>query len=130
VSPEVKAALLYGSMSGDETANFGKIAEWSGDQTLPELFVPAEAVSRISPINYLANVAAAVSIHHGDADATVPPEWSADLYARLAASGKPVEYFAYPGQPHTFVDAGHALLLERAVAFFKWYNAPARRDTR
>ncbi|MGH2523302.1 MAG: alpha/beta hydrolase family protein, partial [Anaerolineales bacterium] len=33
VSPEVKAALLYGSMSGDETANFAKIAEWSGDQT-------------------------------------------------------------------------------------------------
>lgn len=118
VSPDVKAVLVYGSMSGDENANFAKIAEWRGDSNLPELSVPVEAVARISPIHYLANVQAAVSIHHGEADRTVPPEWSADLYARLTALGKEVEYFTYPDQPHTFVDEGHALLIERAIAFF------------
>ena len=118
VSSDVKAMLLYGSMSGDENANFAKIAEWRGDDNLPEFAVPPEAVTRIAPINYLANVQAAISIHHGEADATVPPEWSADLYARLTALDKEVEYFTYPDQPHTFVDEGHALLIERAIVFF------------
>ena len=118
VSPDVKAILLYGSMSGDENANFAKIAEWRGDPNLPELSAPPEVVARVSPINYLANIQAAVSIHHGDRDATVPPEWSADLYARLSEVGKNVEYFSYPGQPHTFVDDGHNLLIERSIAFF------------
>ena len=118
VSPDETAVLLYGSMSGDEHANFAKIAEWRGDDNLPEFSVPPEAVARIAPINHLANVQAAISIHHGEADATVPPEWSADLYARLTALDKEVEYFTYPDQPHTFVDEGHALLIERAIAFF------------
>ncbi len=117
VRPDVKAVLLYGSMRGDETANFAKIAEWRGDDNLPEFSVPPEAVARISPIHDLANVQAVISIHHGEADSTVPLEWSADLYARLTALGKDVEYFTYPGQPHTFVDEGRTLLIERAVAF-------------
>jgi len=119
VSPDVKAVLLYGSMSGDENANFAKIADWRGDPGLPELSMPPEVVSRISPINYLANIQAALSLHHGDADATVPPEWSADLYMRLTALEKEVAYFSYPGQPHTFVDDGHTLLIERSLAFFE-----------
>jgi dipeptidyl aminopeptidase/acylaminoacyl peptidase len=118
VSPEVQAVVLYGSMSGDEHANFAKIAEWRGDPNLPELTVPPEVVARLAPIHYLANVEAVISLHHGEADATVPPEWSADLYARLTALGKDVEYFTYPGQPHTFVDDGHTLLIQRAIAFF------------
>ena len=125
VSSDVKAMLLYGSMSGDENANFAKIAEWRSDPNLPELSVPKDAIARISPINYLPNVQAVVSIHHGEADATVPPEWSADLYARLSALGKDAEYFTYPGQPHTFVDDGHTLLVERAIAFFDRYLRPS-----
>jgi len=49
----------------------------------------------------------------------VPPEWSADLYMRLTALEKEVAYFSYPGQPHTFVDDGHTLLIERSLAFFE-----------
>jgi dipeptidyl aminopeptidase/acylaminoacyl peptidase len=119
VSPQVKAALLYGSMSGDEHANFVRIAEWRADSNLPELFAPPEAVARISPINALDHITAAVSLHHGDADLTVPPAWTADLYARLLALGKAVEYYTYPGQPHTFAGDGQTLLLERAVSFFR-----------
>ncbi len=118
VTTDVQAVWLYGSMSGDENANFAKIAEWRGDPALPELSVPAAVVARIAPIHYLANIEAAISLHHGEADATVPPEWSADLYARLTGLNKIVEYFAYPGQPHTFVDDGHTLLIQRAIAFF------------
>jgi uncharacterized protein len=119
VTGEVDAVLLYGSMSGDEHANLAKIVEWSGQADLPELAVPPEAVARLAPIEALGNITAPISLHHGDADATVPPEWSADLYQRLTALNKTVEYFSYPGQPHTFVGDGHTLLLERAVSFFR-----------
>jgi dipeptidyl aminopeptidase/acylaminoacyl peptidase len=85
---------------------------------LPELTVPPDAVARVSPINALGNISAGISLHHGDEDAIVPPEWSADLYTRLAALGKEVEYFTYPGQPHTFVGEGQTLLLERAITLF------------
>jgi dipeptidyl aminopeptidase/acylaminoacyl peptidase len=118
VSSEVKAALLYGAMSGDERANFAKIAEWRGNPDLVELSVPGEVIDRLAPLNYLGYVQAAVSLHHGDADAIVPPAWTADLDARLTSLGKNVEYFTYPGQPHTFVEEGHRLLMERACAFF------------
>jgi uncharacterized protein len=119
VSDQVDAVLLYGSMSGDEHANLEKIVEWSGQADLPELAVPPEVVARLAPIEALDNITAAVSLHHGDADATVPPAWSADLYERLLGLGKAVEYYSYPGQPHTFVGDGHTLLLQRAVAFFE-----------
>lgn len=121
VSPDVKAVLLYGSMSGDENAKFTKIAEWRGDDNLPEISIPQDVVNRISPINYLTNIQAAIRIHQGEADSIVPPEWSADLYARLTGLGKEAEYFIYPGRSHTFVDEGQTWLLEWAIAFFDEY---------
>ena len=118
VTDDVKAAVIYGSMSGDERANLAKLAEWTGSQALAELSLPEGVLERASPINALAHVGAAVSIHHGAADAVVPPAWSDDLYQRLLALGKPVEYYSYPGQPHTLVGDGHDLFIERVVAFF------------
>ncbi len=119
VSDEVDAVLLYGSMSGDEHANLGRLVEWTGQADLPELGVAPEVVARLAPIEALENITAAISLHHGDNDATVPPAWSADLYERLTSLGKPVEYFSYAGQPHTFFNEGHTLLLERTITFFR-----------
>jgi len=57
-------------------------------------------------VKHLARIQAAVSIHHGALDGTVPPEWSSDLFGWLQGLGKPAEYFDYPDQPHTFKGAG------------------------
>lgn len=123
VRPEaVKAAALYGSMSADERKNFERILQWSGGRAgREELEIPMEALRRISPVFYLQDITTPVQIHHGAADATVPPEWSRELYERLRALGKPVEWFEYPGQPHTFPAGSTAerLLLQRAIAFFQ-----------
>jgi dipeptidyl aminopeptidase/acylaminoacyl peptidase len=119
VSPDVRAAVLYGAMSGDEKQNFAKIREWSGrTRGLEEDNVPDAALLRISPINYLDRIQTAVSIHHGESDELVPPAWSADLCARLTALGKSVECFTYPGQPHTFYGDGDQLFIQRTIAFF------------
>ena len=119
ISPDVRAAVLYGSMSGDERRNYEKIAVWSGRQRgLWELSVPEAELRRIAPVFFLDRITAAVSIHHGEADTVVPLAWSLDLCTRLQALGKTVECFTYPGQPHTFVGEGNRLFLERVLAFF------------
>lgn len=119
ISPAIRAAVLYGSMSGDEYKNFERIVDWSnGREGIQELQTPLGDLVRISPIYHLDQVSAAVSIHHGTADATVPYEWSADLCQRLQELGKVVECYSYNGQPHNFTPSGVALLMERTVAFF------------
>ena len=122
VSADVRAAVLYGAMSGNEAWNFTKILEWSGGRRgREELNAPEDALYRISPINHLDRIQAAVSIHHGAADELVPPEWSADLCQRLNLLRKSVECFSYPGQPHTFYGDGDREFVQRTIAFFdRW----------
>jgi uncharacterized protein len=120
VNPAVDAVLLYGAMSGDEQKNFERIFSVfsNGERGLEELNVPAEAIQRISPINYLDDVQAAVSIHHGTNDSEVPLEWSIDLCDRLEQINKIVECYYYDGQPHTFIGEGDLLFIFRMVDFF------------
>jgi uncharacterized protein len=119
ITPEIQAAVLYGSMSGDEQENFESIYEWSqGQRGLEELAVPSEDLRRISPIFHMDQVQAAVSIHHGENDATVPLEWSEELCTSLEVLGKDVECWTYPGQPHTFVGSGMQLFNQRVIDFF------------
>ncbi len=123
VSPDVKAAVLYGAMSGDEQKNFQRIFEYFSDGTRgqEELDAPAEAFERISPMYFYERIQAAVSVHHGSADGEVPQAWSQELCARLEDLGKTVECFSYPGQPHTFNEAGNQLFNQRVVEFFNSY---------
>lgn len=120
VSPDVKAAVLYGAMSGDEKKNFERIFTYfsNGTRGLDELSVPEIELLLISPIYFLDRIQSAVSIHHGENDVDVPLEWSRDLCTRLEALGKSVECFTYSGQPHTFRGEGEDLFNMRMVQFF------------
>jgi dipeptidyl aminopeptidase/acylaminoacyl peptidase len=119
VSDDVDAAVLYGAMSGDEALNHQRILFFTnGVRGLWDEAPPDEALQRISPINYLDRITAAVSLHHGELDDQVPLAWSEDLCARLQALDKPVECFTYPGQPHTFVGEGDQLFVQRVREFF------------
>lgn len=121
-APYLRTAVLYGSMSGDETLNYEQIMEWSGGRNGSfELAAPAGMMQAIAPIYHLERLQAAVSIHHSDADAVVPFAWSEDLCGRLQALQHPVECFTYAGQPHTFRGYGDALFMERMIAFFDRY---------
>jgi dipeptidyl aminopeptidase/acylaminoacyl peptidase len=120
VHPRVRAAVLYGAMSGDERQNFEAINRWSnGERGNQELAVPEGELGRISPIYFLPRITAAVSIHHGEADDLVPLAWSLDTCARLTELGKDVECYTYPGQPHTFHDEGVELFNQRVIDFFE-----------
>lgn len=118
----LKAAVLYGSMSGDERLNYQRIKEWSGGERGGfELSASEGRLREISPIHHLGRIRAAVSIHHSEADEIVPPAWSDDLCRRLEAVEPPVECFNYVGQPHTFRGHGDTLFMERVVKFFDRY---------
>jgi dipeptidyl aminopeptidase/acylaminoacyl peptidase len=120
ISPDVRAAVLYGSMSGDERKNYERVRLWSnGERGREELSTPEETLRRISPIYYLDRVQAVVSVHHGENDETVPLEWSLDLCERFQALGKTVDCHTYPDQPHNFQGEGDALFIQRTIAFFE-----------
>ena len=62
---------------------------------------------------------AAFSLHHGDSDTNIPPAWTKKLEQQLLALGKKVEYFTYPGQPHTLFGQSDTLFIKRMLDFFK-----------
>lgn len=117
--PYLRAAVLYGSMSGDERQNFEQIQIWSGGQSGPfELAASDGQLAGISPIYFLDRITTPISIHHSEADATVPAAWSFDLCERLRALNKPVECYTYYATPHTFRGQADELFIERVTRFF------------
>jgi dipeptidyl aminopeptidase/acylaminoacyl peptidase len=122
VDEAIRAAALYGSMSGDEYLNYERIFEWTDGrlgQTI--LDIPPDDMERIAPIHHLDQITAAVSVHHGAADNQVPAAWSDDLCRRLRQAGKTVECFTYPGAPHYFGGTTDALFQQRVLDFFERY---------
>jgi dipeptidyl aminopeptidase/acylaminoacyl peptidase len=120
INPDVRAAVLYGAMSGDDQKNFERIFSYfsNGERGTEELSIPEEGFERISPIYFLDRVQAAVSLHHGEDDVDVPLAWSLDLCRRLRDIGKSVECFTYPDQPHTFHGEGDDLFMQRMIGFY------------
>ncbi len=119
-SPAIRAAVLYGSMSGDERRNYERIQFWSyGERGDFELAAPTAVLDLISPINYLDRSNVPIAIHHGLADDVVPVSWSRELCDLLEERAHPYECFFYEGQPHTFRGYGDELFMERVRLFFK-----------
>lgn len=122
VTDDVKAAVLYGSMSGDEQKNYEAIRQWSGGtRGLDELNIPIEALDRISSMYFLQNITAAVSINHGVADELVPLDWSVLTCDQLKTLGKNVECHYYEGMPHTFYGQGDEQFIQNTIQFFNQY---------
>jgi dipeptidyl aminopeptidase/acylaminoacyl peptidase len=119
VTDDVKAAVLYAAMTGDEQKNYEAIRSWSGQtRGLDELNVPAEALMNISSMYFFGNITAAVSIHHGTADALVPMEWSQTTCGQLQSLGRDVECQYYENMPHTFYGDGDQQFIQNTVEFF------------
>lgn len=122
VTQAVDAAVLYGSMSGNEQKNYEKVQEWSGGEAgLRELSTPPEILVNISPIYHLDWLQTPVSVHHGLNDESVPYDWSVELCNELFLLGKNFECYFYERQPHTFSGDSDRLFMERIIAFYDTY---------
>jgi len=122
VDTDIKAAVLYAPMSGDEARNYEAIADWSDQRRgIPERTVPEAELQLISPVYFFNRIQAVVSIHHGLDDAVVPVQWSMQTCQQLKALGRIVECHYYPGMPHTFQGQGDKEFMEYARQFFDRY---------
>jgi len=74
----------------------------------------------LSPNSYLADLSGPLQLHHGAADATVPPVYSDLLLAEVKAVGKPVELYTYPGDNHNISNQFNTAMA-RSVAFMDKY---------
>jgi dipeptidyl aminopeptidase/acylaminoacyl peptidase len=122
VSQDIKAAVLYAAMTGDEQKNYEAIYRWlNGSMGLDELAVPTEILPRISPMYFFEDIAAPVSIHHGLEDKLVPVGWSMQTCEQLKALGKQVECHYYEDMPHTFYGPGDKEFIQYTIQFFDSY---------
>jgi len=98
--PEIRAAVLYGAVSQRYASNEAGIKIYD-----------------------LQAGSAAFSVHHGEEDEVISPEWSQTLCADLEEAGREHECYFYEGQPHTFISSGEAdpLFIQRTVTFFDEY---------
>jgi dipeptidyl aminopeptidase/acylaminoacyl peptidase len=117
LDPGIRAAVLYGAVTGNLALR--RFGFHGTDQSYVQSH--PEEIQLISPSSHYAEIQAAVSIHHGLSDTTVPPQTSKDLCSQLTDIGKNVECFFYPDAPHTFSGEIEQLFNQRAVDFFSKY---------
>ncbi len=103
VNPDIKAAVLYASISGDEQKNSELFLQLTGsEQNKTELASPTFAFAQISPVGSYYQIKAAVRLFHGSADAVVPFAWAQENCLALRAAVKDMECTFYEGAEHTF----------------------------
>ncbi len=122
ISPDVKAAVLYSSASGDEQRNYATPGLWANSQRgSPESAVPAQEMPLISPIYFYQYVQAAVSVNQGLADTIIPVQWSKDTCDQLQELGKTVECRYYDGEGNLFTSNADKSFIRASIEFFDQY---------
>ncbi len=153
INPSIKVGSLYGAVSSDDEVHYCWLAgcttalvtpiprtnykldqfdqDFSQSLPTPGADTPLDYRAKLhaiflksSPSRYLANINAPIIIHHGEADDTVPIQWSVDLADRLTAVGKLATLYTYPGESHVFVGWGWQLFMTRTLTFFDAYLNP------
>ena len=119
VDPEISAGLLYATIHSNEEFNLSHFEEdGRGNE---KVIAPASSLAKMSPSNYLSEITAPISIHHGDLDDVVPIKWSRDLCETLTNMGKEVQCREYLDQTHTFQDNGDTNFINSMIDFFDEY---------
>ncbi len=75
----------------------------------------------MDPTYFLADITAAIQLHTGGADQEVPIDFSVNLKDKLAALGKTVEYYNYPGGDHNISSPNFEPAIRRTIDFFNKY---------
>lgn len=124
---DVKAASLWAGVVGSyvdmlETYNAKIPFLKNRENPLVEQYgLPSanpEFWNTLEPYVHLKDIASAVQLQHGTADASVPVELSARLKEELEKAGKPVEYYEYVGDNHN-ISKNFSPAWQRTIDFFK-----------
>lgn len=122
VAPYINAVLLYSSLSGDEKKNSQLMKILAGtSENLKELQAPDQVFDAVSPDRFYRDIHAAVQLHQGTADTTVPVAWAKETCQKLGDVGVDLRCFYYQGAEHTFVSRYWVDFGPRTDVFFQKY---------
>jgi len=125
VSPDVKAAVLYSSLSGNELKNSQQLYKISLEPHFQnELNILPSLLLNISPVYYYGNISTPIQLHHGTEDETVPLSWAQETCSLLSAVGKNITCIYHEGEGHIFSNDIKAEFLESMINFYKTYLSP------
>jgi dipeptidyl aminopeptidase/acylaminoacyl peptidase len=120
VSPDIKAAVLYSSMSGDLEMNSRQLFRIIQDKQFQEdAQVPVEMMDRISPMYFYHYITSAIQLNHGTEDTTAPISWAVETCNFLQSAGKFVQCIYYPDIGHVFNRSNNHKMVANALEFYK-----------
>jgi len=134
ISPDIKAAVIWGGVVGSyddllnhwHTQNFSPPPEQlslrnSGRQALFQKYGTPKSNptfwNSIDPTAHLDLITAPLQLDVGGSDEEVPVAFSEELYSKMKAIGKDVEFYSYPGSDHN-ISQGFDEAMPRSVDFF------------
>ncbi len=125
VSSDVKAAVLFASLSGNEIKNSVLLSKDSSDPIYQtELNTPRDLFPYISPMYYYSNITAAIQLHHGAVDQTVPVAWAEETCSAMKQAGVQIECIYYPTEDHTFRSRVAEQVNTAMFEFYKTHLSP------
>jgi len=103
VTEDVKATVLYSSLSGDEGKNAALLYQLSSDPAYQlELSMPPEQLEQISPSNFYRDITSAVQLYHGTVDSVVPISFAQETCTALQAANVDVNCKYFENEDHSF----------------------------
>jgi dipeptidyl aminopeptidase/acylaminoacyl peptidase len=120
IRPDIDAAVLYSSMSGNLEMNSRQLYQLSEDQQFQDdARVPIEMMERISPMYFYHLITSPVQLHHGLEDATAPISWADQTYNFLQSAGVPAQRVYYPDVGHVFNRSNFEKMQVSALEFYR-----------
>jgi uncharacterized protein len=126
VSSDVKAAVLYASLSGDEFKNSAALTDIgaSEPQLQAELVTAPALLQRISPSSYYENITTPIQIYHGTNDSVVPFSWAQETCRLLKDAAVTVDCIYYTDEDHTFRSRISDEFYGSLINFYQTYLSP------
>lgn len=121
ISPDVKAAVLNSSISGDERRNvplFHHIAA-NDPQFFGENKASESVLAQISPSSYFSSITAPILLTHGAYDRTIPLDFGKETCYLLQAANVHVTCNFYPEAGHMFSGANFENFVSQAIEFYR-----------
>jgi uncharacterized protein len=120
ISPDIRAAVLYSPLSGNEERNSRQLYEVTRDEEFSKDFsVPLEMLDRISPIYQYHRIIAPIQLHHGTEDTTAPISWAVETCDFLEAAGISVQCIYYQDAGHVFSGETLRQLQQNVLEFYQ-----------
>jgi len=103
ISPDIKAAVLYSSISGDENKNLELFSQLSSEPNYEsELLASPDELQKISPVNFYHYITAPIQLYHGTADSVVPVAWAEETCTALQNANVTVNCRYFTDEEHSF----------------------------